>query len=130
MSRLKMGVSVEKLRLANPFRISGHVFDGRNAVIVTLDDGAHVGRGEATGVYYIGDDLEQMLAALANARGAVLTRDQLIDAIHGEEGLSFDRAIDIHVSRLRRKLQDRGAEELIRTVRGAGYSLAVPVQRR
>ncbi len=70
MSRLKMGVSVEKLRLANPFRISGHVFDGRNAVIVTLDDGAHVGRGEATGVYYIGDDLEQMLAALANARGA------------------------------------------------------------
>ena len=40
MSRLKMGVSVEKLRLANPFRISGHVFDGRNAVIVTLDDSA------------------------------------------------------------------------------------------
>ena len=72
----------------------------------------------------------RLLAALANARGAVLTRDQLIDAIHGEEGLSFDRAIDIHVSRLRRKLQDRGAEELIRTVRGAGYSLAVPVQRR
>jgi len=71
MSRLKMGVSVEKLRLANPFRISGHVFDGRNAVIVTLDDGEHVGRGEATGVYYIGDDLEQMLAALANARGAI-----------------------------------------------------------
>ncbi|HWT42633.1 MAG TPA: dipeptide epimerase, partial [Sphingopyxis sp.] len=61
MSRLKMGVSVEKLRLANPFRISGHVFDGRNAVIVTLDDGEHVGRGEASGVYYIGDDLEQML---------------------------------------------------------------------
>ena len=71
MSRLKMGVSVEKLRLANPFRISGHVFDGRNAVIVTLDDGTHVGRGEASGVYYIGDDLEQMLAALANARGAI-----------------------------------------------------------
>ncbi len=71
MSRLKMGVSVEKLRLANPFRISGHVFDGRNAVIVTLDDGEHVGRGEATGVYYIGDDLEQMLAALANARSAI-----------------------------------------------------------
>jgi L-alanine-DL-glutamate epimerase-like enolase superfamily enzyme len=71
MSRLKMGVSVEKLRLANPFRISGHVFDGRNAVIVTLDDGEYVGRGEATGVYYIGDDLEQMLAALANARSAI-----------------------------------------------------------
>lgn len=71
MPRLKMGVSVEPLRLAEPFRISGHVFDSRNAVIVTLDDGAHVGRGEASGVYYIGDDLEQMLAALGGARDAI-----------------------------------------------------------
>lgn len=71
MSRLKMGVSVEPLRLAEPFRIAGHVFDSRNAVIVTLDDDTHVGRGEASGVYYIGDDLEQMLAALANARDAI-----------------------------------------------------------
>ena len=71
----------------------------------------------------------RLLAALVNARGAVLTRDQLIDAIHGVDGLSFDRAIDIHVSRLRRKLTERGGGELIRTVRGAGYGLAVPVQR-
>lgn len=71
----------------------------------------------------------RLLAALVGARGGVLTRDQLIDAIHGTDGLSFDRAIDIHVSRLRRKLQERGGDELIRTVRGAGYSLAVPVQR-
>lgn len=71
----------------------------------------------------------RLLAALVNARGAVLTRDQLIDAIHGVEGLSFDRAIDIHVSRLRRKLTERGGGDLIRTVRGAGYSLAVSVQR-
>jgi hypothetical protein len=40
MPRLKMGVSVGPLRLAEPFRISGHVFDSRNAVVVTLDDGA------------------------------------------------------------------------------------------
>ncbi|MDO9370200.1 MAG: dipeptide epimerase [Sphingopyxis sp.] len=71
MSRLKLGVSVEPLRLSAPFRISGHVFDSRNAVVVTLDDGTHIGRGEASGVYYIGDDLEQMLAALANARDAI-----------------------------------------------------------
>jgi two-component system OmpR family response regulator len=71
----------------------------------------------------------RLLAALVHARGTVLTRDQLIDAIHGTDGLSFDRAIDIHVSRLRRKLQERGGGDLIRTVRGAGYSLAVPVQR-
>ena len=80
MPRLKMGVSVEPLRLAGPFRISGHVFDSRNAVIVTLDDGTHVGRGEASGVYYIGDDLEQMLAALGTARDAIEahpSRDEL-----------------------------------------------------
>ena len=80
MPRLKMGVSVEPLRLAEPFRISGHVFDSRNAVIVTLDDGTHVGRGEASGVYYIGDDLEQMLAALGGARDAIEahpSRDEL-----------------------------------------------------
>jgi len=71
MSRLKLGVSVETLRLAAPFRISGHVFDGRDAAIVTLDDGTHVGRGEATGVYYIGDDLTHMLADLDRARDAI-----------------------------------------------------------
>ncbi|WP_269790348.1 dipeptide epimerase [Stenotrophomonas sp. Iso1] len=80
MSRLKMKVAVETLRLAAPFRISGHVFDSRDAIVVTLDDGAHVGRGEATGVYYIGDDLDHMLAALELARDAIQahpSRDEL-----------------------------------------------------
>ncbi|MEO7467600.1 MAG: dipeptide epimerase, partial [Sphingobium limneticum] len=71
MSKLRLGVAVETLRLAAPFRISGHVFDGRDAIIVTLDDGEHVGRGEASGVYYVGDDLGHMLAALDNARDAI-----------------------------------------------------------
>lgn len=72
----------------------------------------------------------RLLAALANAHGAVLTRDQLIDAIHGDEGMVFDRAIDIHISRLRRKLAERGGADLIRTVRGAGYSLPAATERR
>lgn len=71
----------------------------------------------------------RLLAALVRARGAVLNRDQLMDAIHGEDGMAYDRAIDIHVSRLRRKLQERGGEDLIRTVRGAGYGLTCPVER-
>lgn len=41
-----MGGSVEPLRLAELFCIAGHVFDSRNAVIVTLDDGTHVRPGE------------------------------------------------------------------------------------
>lgn len=71
MTRLKLGVSVEKLRLAEPFRIAGRTFDSANAIVVTLDDGAFVGRGEATGVYYLGDDLTNMLAQLGQAHDAI-----------------------------------------------------------
>ena len=50
MGRLKLEVAVEKLRLAAPFRISGYVFEEQDAVVVTLGDGEHRGRGEASGV--------------------------------------------------------------------------------
>ena len=71
MTRLKLGVSVEKLQLAQPFRISGRIFDSADAIVVTLDDGTVVGRGEATGVYYLGDDLANMLAQLGQAHDAI-----------------------------------------------------------
>ncbi|NIJ35910.1 L-alanine-DL-glutamate epimerase-like enolase superfamily enzyme [Sphingopyxis panaciterrae] len=71
MARLKLGVSVEKLKLAAPFRIASRTFDSADAIVVTLDDGSHVGRGEATGVYYLGDDLAHMLAALEQAHDAI-----------------------------------------------------------
>ena len=71
MARLKLGVSVERLKLAEPFRIASRTFDSADAIVVTLDDGAHVGRGEATGVYYLGDDLAHMLAELEVAHDAI-----------------------------------------------------------
>jgi len=71
MARLTLDVAVETLRLSAPFRISGHVFDSADVVIVTLSDGAHHGRGEAAGVYYVGDDLDHMLAELDAARGSI-----------------------------------------------------------
>lgn len=71
MARLKLGISVEFLRLAAPFRIASHVFEGRNAIVVTLDDGIHVGRGEASGVYYLGEDTDNMRATLEAARDAI-----------------------------------------------------------
>ena len=55
MRVLQLGVAVEKLRLAAPFRISGFVFEEQEVVVVTLDDGLHRGRGEASGVYYLND---------------------------------------------------------------------------
>ncbi|MCC7633992.1 dipeptide epimerase [Stenotrophomonas rhizophila] len=71
MGRLKLGIAIEPLRLAAPFRIASHVFDSRNACVVTLDDGTHIGRGEATGVYYLGEDIDSLCATLEAAREAI-----------------------------------------------------------
>ena len=80
MSRLKLDVAVETLRLAEPFRISGHCFETADVVYVTLDDGTHRGRGEAAGVYYMHDDLAHMTEALSKARAQIEagpTREEL-----------------------------------------------------
>jgi L-alanine-DL-glutamate epimerase-like enolase superfamily enzyme len=66
-----MHVAVEKLPLAAPFRISGFVFHEQEVVVATLNDGLHSGRGEASGVYYLDDTAQSMLAALENARPVI-----------------------------------------------------------
>jgi L-alanine-DL-glutamate epimerase-like enolase superfamily enzyme len=68
---LKMHVAVEKLLLSAPFRISGFVFEEQDVVVVTLDDGRHQGRGEASGVYYLGDTAQSMVASIEVARAAI-----------------------------------------------------------
>jgi two-component system OmpR family response regulator len=60
----------------------------------------------------------------------VLSRDQLLDLARGASSEAFDRAIDVQVSRLRRKLDDGSGRELIRTVRGEGYVFSAEVARR
>ncbi|HWW31231.1 MAG TPA: dipeptide epimerase [Steroidobacteraceae bacterium] len=71
MRALKLHVAVEKLPLAAPFRISGFVFLEQEVVVVTLDDEKHRGRGEASGVYYLNDTAQAMLAALESTRHAI-----------------------------------------------------------
>ncbi|MEP6938146.1 MAG: dipeptide epimerase [Rudaea sp.] len=71
MSRLRLGVATEELRLRVPFRISGYVFEAQPAVVVTLDDGGHRGRGEASGVYYLNDNLPEMTAAIEAHRATI-----------------------------------------------------------
>jgi DNA-binding response OmpR family regulator len=69
----------------------------------------------------------ELLAALARAAGRVLSREQLMDALGGEGHESFDRSIDVHVSKLRAKLEkDPRAPRYIKTVRGVGYALIRP----
>ena len=65
----------------------------------------------------------RLLRAFAEHPQRVLTRDQLLDWSRGSESDSFDRAIDVQLSRLRRKLADAddASANLIRTVRNEGY---------
>ena len=69
-----------------------------------------------------------LLLALVERSNRVLTRDMLLDLLRGRQAGPFDRAIDVAVSRLRRKLEDCGRHaQLIKTVRGGGYVLAAEV---
>ena len=66
----------------------------------------------------------ELLATLARASGRVLSREQILDALKGESE-PFDRSIDVHVAKLRAKLEpDPKEPRYIKTVRGVGYMLA------
>jgi two-component system, OmpR family, response regulator len=66
-----------------------------------------------------------LLRVLAERRGRVLSREQLLDLVKGGSEESFDRSIDVHISRLRQKLGDDSRRpSLLKTVRGFGYVLA------
>lgn len=62
-----------------------------------------------------------LLAAFVQRPGRILTRDALLDLARGLDAASYDRAIDIAISRLRRKLAEADPAPLIETVRGVGY---------
>ena len=66
----------------------------------------------------------ELLATLARATGRVLSREQILDALKGESE-PFDRSIDVHIAKLRAKLEpDPKEPRYIKTVRGVGYMLA------
>ncbi|HQN53359.1 MAG TPA: winged helix-turn-helix domain-containing protein, partial [Novosphingobium sp.] len=64
-----------------------------------------------------------LLAALAGAPGRFLSRDQLIDQLHGPGFAITDRTIDSHIRNLRRKFTDAGCGDLVETRAGVGYRL-------
>lgn len=73
----------------------------------------------------------ELLGTLVERANRVLTRDMLLELLRGRQAGPFDRAIDVAISRLRRKLEDNGRQaQLIKTVRGGGYVLAAEVTRR
>jgi two-component system response regulator CpxR len=67
-----------------------------------------------------------LLEALMRAPGTVVTREDISEGVLGRKFHPFDRSLDMHVSRLRRKLADSGAPEAqVKTIRGVGYQLAL-----
>lgn len=67
-----------------------------------------------------------ILEMLVRNAGMVISRDQIAEAVLGRPLAPFDRSIDVHVSKLRKKLSpDNESEEIIRSVRGIGYLLTV-----
>jgi DNA-binding response OmpR family regulator len=67
-----------------------------------------------------------MLEALLRSPGKVVTREELVENVLGRKFHPFDRSLDMHISRLRRKLSGNSmADDRVKTVRGTGYQLAV-----
>ncbi|WP_372658292.1 response regulator [Hydrogenophaga sp.] len=66
-----------------------------------------------------------LLVALAERAGRVLTRDQIMEAVRGRELDAFDRSIDVHIGRIRNAIEaDSKTPKRILTVRGVGYVFA------
>jgi two-component system response regulator CpxR len=66
-----------------------------------------------------------LLQVLLREAGRVVTREALVDEVLGRKFSPFDRSIDMHVSKVRKKLGDSGSEDYIKTIRGAGYIFAL-----
>jgi len=88
------------------------------ATRTVLQDGNNV---ELTSVEF------NLLQVLLQEAGQVVSRERLVDSVLGRKFSPFDRSIDMHVSKVRKKLgdTDNGAD-YIKTVRGVGYIFARP----
>ncbi len=65
-----------------------------------------------------------ILHALAANAGRVLSRDQLLEKVHGPGWAAYDRSVDVHMSRIRQKIEeDPRRPVLLKTIRGVGYQL-------
>ena len=65
----------------------------------------------------------RLLATFLEKPGKVWSRDALLDRVLGRDIYVDTRTVDVHIGRLRRALCKNGAQDLVRTVRGAGYAL-------
>src|SRR6202142_3790616 len=70
-----------------------------------------------------------LLEVLLREAGHVVPRERLVNAVLSRKFSPFDRSIDMHVSKVRKKLGDTDADEHIKTIRGVGYIFARPREK-
>jgi two-component system, OmpR family, phosphate regulon response regulator PhoB len=89
---------------------------------VTVDVGAH--RVTRAGKpIHLGPTEFRLLLYLMRHPGRVFSREQLLDAVWGHDVYVEPRTVDVHIRRLRKAMNADGGEDIVRTVRSAGYSL-------
>src|ERR1700754_2260723 len=71
MQRMSLRCEIESWPLKQTFRITGHALDTVNVLVVSVGLDGHVGRGEAAGVYYFGEDAPSMLRKIESVRGKI-----------------------------------------------------------
>jgi len=119
LRRTHAGQEVHGAPVCRAYRIPGWELNLRTRRL-TAADGAQVA---------LSNGEFNLLAALLSTANRVVTRDQLIEMSRRYDNEVYDRAVDVQILRLRRKLESNPAEpQIIVTERGAGYRIAVPVE--
>jgi DNA-binding response OmpR family regulator len=119
LRRTRAGQEVHGAPVCRAYRIPGWELNLRTRKLTAADGGqVPLSNGEFN-----------LLAALLSTANRVVTRDQLIEMSRRYDNEVYDRAVDVQILRLRRKLEHNPAEpQIIITERGAGYRIAVPVE--
>ncbi|MGD1878495.1 MAG: phosphate regulon transcriptional regulator PhoB [Kiloniellaceae bacterium] len=92
---------------------------------LAMDLAAHRVRRNGHDIH-LGPTEFRLLRHLMQHPGRVFTREQLLDSVWGRDVYVEPRTVDVHIRRLRKALNQAGDDDLIRTVRSAGYSLDRP----
>lgn len=103
---------LEYWKLRTPFVITNHIFTGVNTLVVEISEGGHTGRGEAVGVYYLGENGDTMLEQGRTAQSAIETgagREELLALLPSGGARN---ALDCALWDLESKLAGRRAWEL------------------
>ncbi|MBB3695193.1 dipeptide epimerase [Sphingomonas sp. BK580] len=116
---MKLELVVEDLPFKRPFAITGHVFTSSRVVVATLEDGPYRGRGEACGVYYLGDDSQAIVAAIERVRPVVesgITRAALQQMLPpGGARNALDCALwDLEAARTGRRVWQLAGQEQVK----------------